>query len=241
MSIVCTPDQLQLVYSATGPNHTTGIIDPTPYRFESPLEGVTLSNQNGRDTYGMHPLLLARQTSGVPISTPFGIIVTIRMKGGQKQPKDYDRSSLHNLITANNPCPVHCVREKFRFSMDLSRYWQEDIEAPACSEYPLNYAFANFFWWHMPPGNLLVTIGTSNLPPMIAAYCGLKVIAIDGCMGESTPDWATQLNKNLADVMFMRAPEQARCNTHRKTHMPIRKTNTHAYLDSVLTLFLLCV
>ena len=213
---MCSPAQVTLVTEHLVTPHGATVLDPTAYVIDCPLEAYTLGDKRVTDTWGRHSLLDAALKEGVPVSTPFALIITARPKKGVQPHPDHKLETIEELRSAYNPCPVHCTRDKHHFSMNVSRYWQEDTQAPMCQEYPFSYALANFFWWHTRPNDLMVFIGDSQSVPLIAKFTGLNVIALLRDDDKS----AKILDKALKDMHVLNAPDNDRySSTHTKrTH-----------------------
>jgi len=163
--------------------------------------------------------------------TPFALIVTGRKTGGDR-PDDVpagcdDFKNFHREQLHNNPCPAFCERSKYKFSMNLSRYWQENPEAPMCKEYPFAFAYANFFWWHLQPGDLVVIMSGCPMLALVAKYCGLKVLIVD----RGSEDDVELIDYSLRNLHFMNAPEQTRyliAHTHHTQPSSRFSERTHA-------------
>ena len=228
-SIICNPDQLRLVYNALYTH--CDLLDPAAYVVDCPLLAYTLGDKRATDKWGLHPILQSRLREGVPMCTPFALIVTGRKTGGDR-PDDVpagcdDFKNFHREQLHNNPCPAFCERSKYKFSMNLSRYWQENPEAPMCKEYPFAFAYANFFWWHLQPGDLVVIMSGCPMLALVAKYCGLKVLIVD----RGSEDDVELIDYSLRNLHFMNAPEQTRyliAHTHHTQPSSRFSERTHA-------------
>jgi hypothetical protein len=81
VSIICEVDHLTLVYGCLAKSSYTNL-DPIPYIMECDLDAYTMADKQATDKWELHPILQRRRDDGVPLSSPFGIIVTARQKKG---------------------------------------------------------------------------------------------------------------------------------------------------------------
>ena len=202
LSLICDVEQLDLVYH-TLRTSTYSVLDPCPYVMDCTLTGYTLSDKRGTDKWGLHPKINELRQDGVPISTPFALIITGRQPTALKPHADRAPATLHDDRDATNPVPVFSTRDKFHFSINLSRHWQVTPGAPMCQDYPYSYAYANFLWWHTRPEDLVVIVSEDILLPLVASYMGVHLLAL-----ASTKTVMDQLDKGLRCLTVQNAPQQ---------------------------------
>jgi hypothetical protein len=207
ISILCSPSQRQGVWVALALEDLR-VYDGDDYTMGCTLEGYTMDDKKASDTWDLHPMLRTREAEGVPPFAPFGHIIT----AASRKPPDYTcpPNEVKDRRAKENPCPLHTERTKYSFAMNLSKHWQEDIDAPMCQEYPYSFAIANYLWWHLQKGSLLVTLGKDAMLPLVGCYMGMDVIALD----ENIPDSTKNLSNALHSMKYMANEQQLGYTTH---------------------------
>jgi len=230
MSIICDVDQLDLVYH-TLRTSAYSVLDPCPYVMDCSLEGYTLSDKRASDKWGLHHKINDLIKEGVPISTPFAMIVTGRQQTGHKPHNDRTAHTLHNLRDATNPAPAFCKRDKYHFSINMSRDWQEAPDAPMCQEFPYSYAYANFLWWHTRPEDLVVIVNEDVLLPLVASYMSVNLLVLTNMKAK-----ADQLDKGLKSLQVLKAEEQKRLTApHFSLFLCLYLSYKHSHLNNTHT------
>ena len=228
VSIICNVDQQSVVYKGLDTQGYTNIID-APYIMDCDLEAWTMADRRAADNWEVHAMLQELADSHAPLSIPFALIVTGRVKGASPNRLDRDPTTLHSNRHTQNPCPPYSTRDKSRFSMNLSRYWQDDTKAPMCNEYPYAFAYANFFWWHMHSLDLVVTLDCDPQLNLAANYMDMRVMALS----RETKEEQAGMMKALQSQTFMNHHEQLGYNT-RRAHMHLSIKHTNKYIFWIL-------
>lgn len=212
ISILCYPDQIEGVYKTLFSNELH-LFGGAPYVISSSIDSYTLDDQRATDKWSIHPMLRTRAAEGVPHFAPFALIVTagvVKPTFAGHTPED-----VHLKRDKENPCPPYTERTKNGFAINLSKHWQADLEAPICNEFPYHYAIANFIWWNMEEGALLVTMGEKALLPLVGCYMGMSVLALDKSDDHSAEDLQGALNS----MKYMHADLQRRCAIHTQSNV----------------------
>ena len=157
-----------------------------PYMIDSTLEAHTLSDKRATDTWGIHSLLQSRNQSGTPYGTPFGCILRATAEGGLKPRKDpptladAGSDAFTRAMAKGNPKLAGSIQDKYRFALNLSRYWQDDTgeNKGLYSEFPLRYALANYLWWHCKPHDVIVTVSPDPVFVLTAVYSKMRILAL---------------------------------------------------------------
>jgi hypothetical protein len=217
ISILCYPTQRQKVITAFTMENLF-LFDGGDYTMGCSSEGYTLEDKKASDSWDIHPLLRTRDSEGVTPFSPFAFILT----AAQIRPpfNGCSPDEVQARIATENPCPSHCERTKYSFSMNLSKHWQADIDAPVCQEFPYSYAIANFLWWHQEQGGLLVTMGDTMMVPLVGCFMSMDVMALQEKLeGSIIP----ALNAMIS-MKYLAHPAQ---NRYTRAHALHTNSNTH--------------
>ena len=184
VAVFCTADQMS---SVTGTFVRCEYTELTqPYIMESTLEARTLSDKRPTDTWGVHSLLQCRSEDNTPYGTPFGVILRATAKDGLKPRRDHGGLSnasstvFCDKMESQNPKLAGSIRDKYRFAINLSRYWQDESgdEKGDFKDFPYRYALANYLWWHCKPNDVIVAVSPQPLFALTAVFSSMKVLAL---------------------------------------------------------------
>ena len=209
--VLCTPSQQSEVYAELIKTKFTRF-DGAPYLIGATTDAYTLSDVIMSGEHDVHPLLLpkAQEKTFTRLFDPIYMIISAMSLQGRpladrdvfRKRSEYKRHVLQDIIGV----PLwKGARTKYAYKFNLSKHW------PVDSPYPLEFAVANFLYWHAREEDIVTVHGGLRLA-LTARSLGFYVLFVaKSAKTEKTAQ------KAFGDVSLL-SDEQIKKHTFKGTH-----------------------